>query len=200
MRSRIHHFCTPWPRQGLIRAVARPQPMAPPWDWPCWKRWSGWSNNDGRLRGDRGFPWDDLLRRVRQVAGALLRLQEEDVQAYFNLAQARRGGDPRKLAAALEEALGCPLRTMQQAQEGLVLISQGGARCKIHLLSDLLVACELLGAAFRGAHHIAWANLLLMHQSSRRVVWAEDLAHTLKAAEAVLQQVSAELLDRQSCH
>ncbi len=154
-------------------------------------------------RGGEGrprFPWDDLLRRVRQVAGALIRLREEDVRAYFNLTQARGSGDPRKLAAALEEALGCPLRIMQQAQEGLALISQGGARCKMHLLSDLLVACELLGAAFRGAHHIARANLLLMHQSSRRVVWAEDLAHTLKAAEAVSQQVSAELLDRQTCH
>jgi formiminotetrahydrofolate cyclodeaminase len=147
-----------------------------------------------------GFPWDDFLRRVRRVATALLRLQEEDVQAYFHLTQARASGDPGRLAAALEEAISCPLRIMQQAQEGLALISQGGARCKPHLLSDLLVACELLGAACRGAHHIARANLLLMSRSARRTVWAEDLAHTLKAAGAVEQQVLAELLDRQSCH
>jgi formiminotetrahydrofolate cyclodeaminase len=150
--------------------------------------------------GRPGFPWDDLFRRVRQVADALLRLQEEDIQAYFNLTQARGSGDPSMLARALEEALGCPLRIMQQAQEGLALISQGGARCKMHLLSDLLVACELLGAAFRGAHHIARANLLLMHRSSQRTIWVDDLAHTLKAAEVVLQQVTAELLGRQSCH
>jgi formiminotetrahydrofolate cyclodeaminase len=145
------------------------------------------------------FPWDGLLRRVRQVAAAQLRLQKEDIQAYSNLTQARASGDPEKLAAALEEAMGCPLRIMQQAQEGLALISQGGARCKKHLLSDLLVACELLGAAFRGAHHIARANLLLMCQISRRAVWAEDLALTLRAAEAMLQQVSADLVERQSC-
>lgn len=146
------------------------------------------------------FPWDDLLRRVRQVAASLKRLREEDVQAYFNLTRARGSGNPSILAAALEEALGCPLRIMQQAQEGLALISQGGARCKVYLLSDLLVACELLGAAFRGAHHIARANLILMRARSRRAIWAADLAHTFKAAEAVLQQVRAELLDRQSCH
>jgi len=145
------------------------------------------------------FPWDDLLRRSRQVATAIARLQNEDIQAYFNLTQARNSGDFEKLTAALEEAMGCPLRIMQQAQEGLALISQAGARCKMHLLADLLVGCELLGAAYRGAHHIARANLLRMSASARRAVWAENLAHTLKAAEAMLLQVSAELLERNSC-
>jgi formiminotetrahydrofolate cyclodeaminase len=155
-----------------------------------------------REGGERssGFSWEDLLRRVRQVAAALVRLQQEDVQAYFNLVKAQGICDPAILAVALEEALSCPLRIMQQAQEGLAMIFQAGCRCKMHLLSDLLVACELLGAAFRGAHHIARANLFLMQSSGRRIVWAEDLTHTLKAAEAVLQQVSAELAERQSCH
>jgi formiminotetrahydrofolate cyclodeaminase len=150
-------------------------------------------------QGHPGCLPEDLLTRVHRVAGALARLQEEDVRAYFLLTQARQHGDPGQLAAALEEAISCPLRIMQQAQEGLALISQGGARCKRHLLSDLLVACELLGAAFRGAHHLAGANLLLMSRSSRRTVWVEDLTHTLKAAEAVLQQVRGDLLERQSC-
>lgn len=144
--------------------------------------------------------WDELLTRVGQLADALLRLQDEDVQAYFKLVEARNSRDPATLATALEEAIGCPLRIMQQAQAGLVLIAQGGARCKMHLVSDLQVACELLGAAFRGAHHIARANLLLMRPTARCVVWAEDLSHTLQAAEAAFQLVSAELSDRQSCH
>ena len=147
--------------------------------------------------GGSSFPWDGLLRRVRQVADALARLQEEDTQAYFNLVEARGSGDPKQLVAALQEAVGCPLRIMQQTQEVMALISQGGARCKNHLLSDLLVACELQGAAFRGAHHIARANLLLMKPNPRRVVWAEALTHTLKAAEAVFLQLRAELLERQ---
>ena len=106
---------------------------------------------------------------------------------------------PHELAAALEEAVACPLRIMQQAQEGLVLMAQGGAGCALHLVADLLVACELLGAAFRGAHHIARANLPLMRQDDRRAVWAEDLSHTLRALEAEFQQVQAELLGRQAC-
>jgi formiminotetrahydrofolate cyclodeaminase len=150
--------------------------------------------------GSASFPWDDLLRRVRQVAAALARLQEEDIQAYFNLVEARGSGDSAFMAAALEEAIGCPLRIMQQTQAAMALIAQGGARCRRHLVSDLLVACELLGAAFRGAHHIAQANLLLMARNPRRAVWGEDLTHTLEAAEALLLQVLVELLERQACH
>jgi formiminotetrahydrofolate cyclodeaminase len=149
--------------------------------------------------GEPEFPWGDLLARVRVVAAALLRLQAEDVKAYFQLAQARAGRDPVEIAAAIEEALACPLRIMQQAQEGLALICQGGVRCKPHLISDLLVACELLGAAFRGAHHIARANLPLMGQESRRAFWAADLTHTYSTVEAEFQQVQAGLLARQSC-
>jgi formiminotetrahydrofolate cyclodeaminase len=143
-----------------------------------------------------GFPWSDLLTRVRLVAAALLRLQAEDVKAYFNLTQARASRDPVEMAAALEEAVACPLRIMQQAQEGLALMAQGGAGCALHLVADLLVACELLGAAWRGAHHIARANLPLMPQDSRRAVWDEALSHTLETLEAEWQLVRAELAGR----
>jgi formiminotetrahydrofolate cyclodeaminase len=149
--------------------------------------------------GVPGFPWGDLLARVRVVAAALLRLQEEDVRAYFKLTQARTSGDPVEMAAALEEALACPLRIMQQAQEGLGLIYRGGTRCKLHLISDLLAASELLGAAFRGAHHIARANLPRMRQDSRRAIWAADLTHTLSAGESEFQQAQAGLLGRLTC-
>jgi formiminotetrahydrofolate cyclodeaminase len=149
--------------------------------------------------GEPGLPWSDLLARVRVVAAALLRLQAEDVQAYFQLTRARTQGDPIEMAAALEEAVACPLRIMQRAQEGLALLAQGGAGCALHLAADLLVACELLGAAFRGAHHIARANLPLMPPDSRRDVWDEDLSHTLGALEAEFQQVRAGLLSRKPC-
>jgi formiminotetrahydrofolate cyclodeaminase len=142
------------------------------------------------------FPLDDLLAQVRQVAAALQRLQAEDVAAYSQLVRARTQGDPYKLAAALDEAVACPLRIMQQAQEGLALMAQGGAGCAPHLVADLLVACELLGAAFRGAHHIARANLPLMRQSSRRAIWDEALTHTLEAIEAEWELVRAGLRAR----
>jgi formiminotetrahydrofolate cyclodeaminase len=149
--------------------------------------------------GRSQFFWDDLLERVRQVAASLVRLQEEDVRAYFNLTRARTKSDPEELAAALEEAVACPLQIMQQAQEGLALLSQGGGQCKLHLVSDLLVACELLGCAFRGAHHIALANLPLMPQDLKSAVWAEELFHTFAAIEAEFQQVRADLLGRGPC-
>ena len=79
------------------------------------------------------------------------------------------------------------------------LIAQAGAGCALHLVSDLLVACELLGAAFRGTHHIARANLPLMPQDSRRAVWHETLSHTLESIEAEWQQVRAELIGRMAC-
>lgn len=149
--------------------------------------------------GEPGFSWSDLLPRVRVVAAALLRLQAEDVQAYSQLARARIQGDLDKMAAALDAAISCPLRIMQQAQEGLVLLAQIGAGCALHLVADLQVACELLGGAFRGAHHIARANLPLMRQDSRRDVWDQDLSHTLNTLEAEFQQVQAGLLGRLAC-
>jgi hypothetical protein len=88
---------------------------------------------------------------------------------------------------------------MQQTQEGLCVLSQVGSRCKLHLVSDLLVAGELLGAAFRGAHHIARANLPLMRPEARRAVWTADLAHNLATLESELQQVRTELLGRKTC-
>ena len=146
--------------------------------------------------GNPGIPWGHLLARVRLAAAALLRLQDEDVRAYVKLTQARSSGDPTEMAAALDEAVACPLRIMQQAQEGLAMMAQAGAGCALHLVADLLVACELLGAGWRGAHHIARANLPLMSHDSRRAVWDEALSHTLDSIEAEWQLVRAALSGR----
>jgi len=150
-------------------------------------------------KGNPGNPWDGLLRRVRRVADALRRLQDEDVRAYRQFTYARNQGDPQALAAALEETVSCPLRIMQQSQEGLCLLARTGARCRLHLVADLLVAVELLGAAFRGAFHIAQANLPLMDHDGRRAVWDADLTHTLGTLEVELQQVRKDLMERESC-
>jgi formiminotetrahydrofolate cyclodeaminase len=146
-----------------------------------------------------GPSWGDLLARILAVAEGLARLQEEDVRAYDQLARARTKGSPALLAAALEEAMACPRRIMQQAREGLALIGEGGACCKPHLVSDLLVACELLGAAWRGAHHIARANLPLLPDRNGREVRARELASALTAAEKDYLQIRTGLLARQPC-
>ena len=54
-----------------------------------------------------GFSWPAPGRWIRS-AGRSLRLQAEDVRAYFMLTQARTSRNPREMAAALEEAVACP--------------------------------------------------------------------------------------------
>ena len=53
------------------------------------------------------------------------------------------------------------MKIMEQAYEALSCVSQTAKNCKAHLLSDLQVVCELLGAAGGGAYHIIRANLRL---------------------------------------
>ena len=121
---------------------------------------------EGRRRpqpqGEAGLGWETALTRLRRLAETLVRLREEDVRAYFELTAARASGDPARLAAAVAEAVDCPRRIMQQSREALELLAWAGERCQKHLVSDLLVAGEFLGAALRGASHIAGANLALV--------------------------------------
>ncbi len=105
--------------------------------------------------------WEKRLGQVRRLQEELEHLREADVQAYLNLARARRQGD-LDLAPALEEAIDCPQRIMASVVRGLREVAETGERCQKHLISDLHVACEFLGAAFHGAYHIAAANLPLI--------------------------------------
>lgn len=141
-------------------------------------------------RGKSSLTWEEALVRLRQLAEALARLQAEDVRAYANLAAARASGE--QVPAAVREALDCPRRIVQQIGQALELLAWAGGHCQKHLLSDLLVACEFLGAALTGAYHIACANLQLVtpeeqRQALRRLFCqtfqkGEDLYHLVKAA------------------
>ena len=57
---------------------------------------------------------------------------------------------------------------MEHAAAALELLSWAGARCQRHLVADLLVAVEFLGAALRGAYYIAGANLPLLTDEAQR--------------------------------
>jgi formiminotetrahydrofolate cyclodeaminase len=155
-----------------------------------------------RLEADRppgtpGTPgWPEQLKRLRQVALALRRLQDEDVQAYDCLVKARQSGKAADLEAALREAVACPLRIVRQAKAGLGLIAETGAQCRAHLLADLLVAAELLHAALMGAYHIACANLALVRKPGDRASLARDLVQTCQPACALLKAVKTELVAR----
>jgi len=146
-----------------------------------------------------GFSWEALLERVQRGAETLAQLQAEDVQAYFYLTRARNAGEPLELAAALDAAVLCPLHIMKRVREGLLWLAQAGSRCRPHLVSDLLVACELLGAGFRGAHHIARANLPLMPAGPARTDRVRQLAQALAEAEDTYLQVREALQGREPC-
>jgi formiminotetrahydrofolate cyclodeaminase len=147
-------------------------------------------DDQGRGRGE------ETLKRLRQVSQALGRLKDEDVQAYFNLVRARESKRPADLSAALQEAVLCPLRIVQQAKEGLALIAQTGEHCQPHLVADLLVASELMNAALMGAYHIACANLSLVREPQEGAALARELVRVCQPSCELFHRVKMELVAR----
>jgi formiminotetrahydrofolate cyclodeaminase len=117
-----------------------------------------------RHQNDSGhILWKDLLARISASAETLYRLRDEDGKSYMRLAQAKASVEKtEEVASALEQAIECPMKIMEQSGSALIYVSTAAKHCKGHLLSDLQAVCELLGAAGRGAYHIARANLRLM--------------------------------------
>jgi formiminotetrahydrofolate cyclodeaminase len=102
----------------------------------------------GRRREPKGaapLTWEDALTQLHRLDETLERTQAEDVRAYANLAAARTSGG--NVGAAIRQALDCPKRMVIQAGQALELLAWAGGHCKPHLVADLLVACEFLGAA-----------------------------------------------------
>jgi formiminotetrahydrofolate cyclodeaminase len=142
--------------------------------------------------------WEEALAQLRRLSASLAELQEEDVQAYVNLTSARASGDAARLAAAVREAVNCPRRIIQQAGEALQLLAWIGRHCQKHLISDLLVAGEFLGAALRGAYHIAGANLPLTTDESSRQTLARELGQACREGEDLYHLVKAALVAREN--
>jgi len=140
--------------------------------------------------------WGEALARLRRLAENLEKLQAEDVQAYFNLVAARASGDGARLATGVREAVDCPRRIMEQAAEALKLLAWAGERCRQHLVSDLLVAGEFLGAALRGAYHIASANLPLVADEADRQTLVRQLGQACREGEDLYQRVKVGLMAR----
>lgn len=139
--------------------------------------------------------WAEALPRVRQMAEHLDQLQQDDNQAYCQLAAARAsGGD---LAAAVRQAVEPPRQIVRQTAEALELLAWTGGHCKSHLLSDLLVACEFLGAALAGAYHIAAANLCLITPEETRKAMVREFRRTYQKGEDLFNMVKAALVARE---
>jgi methenyltetrahydrofolate cyclohydrolase len=152
----------------------------------------------GRRRDPKGaasFTWEAALTQLRQLGETLARAQEEDSRAYANLAAARAsGGD---VAAAIREALDCLKRVVLQAGQGLELLAWAGGHCKPHLLADLLVACEFLGAALTGAYHIACANLSLVPPAANPQTLRRAFCQTFQKGDDLYNMVKAALVARE---
>jgi formiminotetrahydrofolate cyclodeaminase len=141
--------------------------------------------------------WEALLRQALRLQVVFTRLRAEDVQAYHALAEVLKAGDdPDRLQDALDTAVQCPLRIMESSREALTLVEDAGKRCRQYLVADVLVACEFLGAAVEGAHHIAMANIPLVESPSVRERWLSELSQELVRGRERLAGVRAILEER----
>jgi formiminotetrahydrofolate cyclodeaminase len=141
--------------------------------------------------------WRNLLQEVKKSSSTLLQLRDEDGRAYVRFAQAKTFGKGKtEVLEALQQAIECPIRIMQEANEAFNFVDKVGMHCKDHLLSDLLVVGELLEATIGGAHRIAQANLSLMETSPERNEYQHRLEQLLTASMELYQSVISALLQR----
>jgi formiminotetrahydrofolate cyclodeaminase len=107
--------------------------------------------------------WGDLLDQVSTLSKILYQLRDEDGKSYMFLAETKASSrKEEEVAAALMQTIECPMKILEQTHKALSCVSVAAEHCKRHLLSDLQVVCEILGAAGQGAYHISIANLRLM--------------------------------------
>ena len=141
--------------------------------------------------------WDRLLGTALSLKAEMGRLRQEDVDAYAKLsgalASARRATE---LPEAFRDAVACPAKIMEKARESLGAVGEAGRRCKKHLVADLQVASELLGAVVNGAYHIARANIHLIEDAPEAARHETVLKEVRERCEAMYLLVSLELASR----
>lgn len=141
--------------------------------------------------------WKDLLQEAKKSATILLQLRDEDGRAYVHFARAKTSGKGKtEVLQALQRAIECPMRVMEETSKALHQAARAGRRCKGHLLADLLVVCELLEAALSGAHRIAQANIRLMEASIDRRGYQHRLEQLLTGSRELYESVASGLEQR----
>jgi formiminotetrahydrofolate cyclodeaminase len=150
-------------------------------------------------QSDRIYLWENSLAQLRQLRVVLAQLQERDIQAYFKLMEARAaaGAQSQEMLEAVQEAVNCPLQIMKQAMIALAVVSWTGGYCRKHLVSDLLVSCEMIRAALQGAYHIACANLDLLDEPSCRQSLEQELTKTSQEGRELFLRVREKLESRE---
>jgi formiminotetrahydrofolate cyclodeaminase len=138
--------------------------------------------------------WKNLLQEVKEASRTISQLRDEDGKAYILFARAKTFGKGKKeVLEALHQAIESPTRIMEEANETLNLVARAGTHCKGHLISDLLVVCELLRAAIYGAHGIAQANVGLMKPSMEKNEHQGRLGQLLTGGKELYESVVNEL-------
>ena len=141
--------------------------------------------------------WSDLLEEVRESSRTLLQLRDEDGRAYLRFAKAKTfGNSDEDTLEALKTAIESPIKIMGEAKIGLELVARAGKHCKGHLLSDLLVVCELLRAAVDGNHRIAQANLGVMREPSLLSHYQNKLNQVQLESRELFRSVEGDILER----
>jgi len=143
------------------------------------------------------YLWSDLLEEVKASSRTLLQLRDEDGRAYLRFAKAKTfGNSDEDTLEALKAAIESPIQIMQEAKRSLDLVARAGNHCKGHLLSDILVVCELLRAAIDGTHRIAQANLGVMGEPSLRSHYQNKLNQVQVESRERFQSVEGDILAR----
>jgi formiminotetrahydrofolate cyclodeaminase len=145
--------------------------------------------------------WREKLATARRLSRSLAQLRQTDVEAYRAMAQALAAGKKgNSRDKQVEAAITCPVQIMGRILLALELTHDAGAACRPQLLSDLLVAAELLGGALQGAHHIAKANLPLFASPTLREQWTGRLTRSSHEGLEATLRVRSSLLGRAHAH
>jgi len=124
--------------------------------------------------------WTRLLAQARRLAEQFDTGRKHDVRAYLEFTEARKQGNSAdELSPFILDLVKCPEQIMRTAQQALLVCSEIGRHCRRHLIADLHVAQELLGAALHGAFQIACANLPLIERNSQQQFFFSQLSKVL---------------------
>jgi formiminotetrahydrofolate cyclodeaminase len=142
--------------------------------------------------------WEMLLARLKSVSERLAQLREEDGRVYAMLTESRKayGTASDGYSSALRHATQVPLEIMKEVPRALACAEEIGARCKRHLLSDLLAACELLAGGSRSASCIVEANMRLFADKSVQTHFRRELNRIQEEVFHLLEQIRALGLSR----
>jgi formiminotetrahydrofolate cyclodeaminase len=142
--------------------------------------------------------WQEQLDAVGRLQADFSRLCREDVLAYQRLATSITSGekDPKQRHGVVLGVIDCPHEMIRMVHPALDVGAGVGRFCRKHLVGDVLVSIELLGAALQGAYHIASANMPLLTDVCERQSVAVKLARSRDFGLDLLASIRANLTGR----